>query len=348
MASGLPSGPPTPATVAIVATLSRPSANWIAGLLATVRCSRRPSKCHSTRCALAHALHADVGTDDSEVFFGQGGNDVISAWGGNDVTSGGNGNDVMNGGAGNDELAGDAGNDTLVGGAGNDHLMGGDGNDLILGNRGNDDLEGGAGSDKFMILKGDGVDRILDFAPQDKIDLGAFRFSSAQEAIDAFRQAGPNAVLDLGPGDRLILENTDVASLSPDQFNVMPYLVPLDPEAGVSFVPLMTTGDNVGHDTMVGIPDGLVAFDNGDGTFTVLMNHELTATEGAVRDHGSAGAFVSRLVVDKATLEIKASSDLIQTIHQYDPSTGSYFEGTTAFSRFCSADLAAGTAFFNP
>ena len=31
---------------------------------------------------------------------------------------------------------------------------------------------------------------------------------------------------------------------------------------------------------MVGIPDGLGAFDNGDGTFTVLMNHELGNTQG--------------------------------------------------------------------
>ncbi len=29
---------------------------------------------------------------------------------------------------------------------------------------------------------------------------------------------------------------------------------------------------------MVGIPDGLGAFDNHDGTFTVLMNHELGNT----------------------------------------------------------------------
>jgi hypothetical protein len=55
---------------------------------------------------------------------------------------------------------------------------------------------------------------------------------------------------------------------------------------------------------MVGIPDGLGAFDNGDGTMTVLMNHELGATSGAVREHGSTGAFVSRLVVDLDTLEV--------------------------------------------
>ena len=47
---------------------------------------------------------------------------------------------------------------------------------------------------------------------------------------------------------------------------------------------LLTVGDETADGTgwqMVGIPDGLGAFDNGDGTFTVLMNHELGATQGS-------------------------------------------------------------------
>ncbi len=51
---------------------------------------------------------------------------------------------------------------------------------------------------------------------------------------------------------------------------------------------LLTVGDSVrpmpnGVDPyrMVGIPDGLGAFDNGDGTFTLLMNHEIGATAGS-------------------------------------------------------------------
>jgi hypothetical protein len=41
--------------------------------------------------------------------------------------------------------------------------------------------------------------------------------------------------------------------------------------------------DSVDGYRMVGIPDGLGAFDNGDRTFTLLMNHELGSTLGAVR-----------------------------------------------------------------
>ena len=170
------------------------------------------------------------GTDAGEAIYGFGNNDLISAWEGNDQVFGGVGNDVLNGGRGNDSLLGEAGNDTLVGEDGNDELSGGEGNDLLLGGRGNDDLDGGAGSDKFMIARGDGVDTIKNFTAEDRIDLGAFNFASAQTVIDAFRQQGPNAVLDFGQGDRLILKDTKVTDLSSDQFNVSPYLVPTDTE----------------------------------------------------------------------------------------------------------------------
>ena len=51
-----------------------------------------------------------------------------------------------------------------------------------------------------------------------------------------------------------------------------------------------------------GTPDGLGAFDNGDGTITVLCNHEHATTAGIVRRHGARGAYVAELVIDKATL----------------------------------------------
>ena len=132
------------------------------------------------------------------------------------------------------------GNDEVFGGIGNDVLNGGRGNDFRSSARretirwsektemtnfraakvmsccwrcGNDDLDGGAGSDKFMIARGDGVDTIKNFTAEDRIDLGAFNFASAQTVIDAFRQQGPNAVLDFGRGDRLILKDTKVTDL---------------------------------------------------------------------------------------------------------------------------------------
>lgn len=133
------------------------------------------------------------------------------------------------------------------------------------------------------------------------------------------------------------------------------YLVPR--AGGVEITPLLTVGDAVddrstpGLDSdyrMVGIPDGLGAYDNGDGTFTVLMNHELGATAGVVRDHGSAGSFVSKWVIDKSTLGVLGGQDLIKSVVLFDPATGKYVNATTAFVRLCSADLPDLTAFFNP
>src|SRR5690349_12007387 len=66
------------------------------------------------------------------------------------------------------------------------------------------------------------------------------------------------------------------------------YVIPTVPAAKTSSI--LTVGDTVnGSYRMVGLPDGLGAFDNGDGTFTLLMNHELGSTQGIVRAHGSKG-----------------------------------------------------------
>jgi len=146
------------------------------------------------------------------------------------------------------------------------------------------------------------------------------------------------------------------------------YFVPAAP--GVSIAPILTVGETV-VDTyangpalpnyrMVGIMDGMGAFDNGDGTFTVLINHELNNTVGISRDHhgtdvNGKGAFVSRWVIDKSTLKVLEGDDLIKTLYLWDsnpasPTYNQYVVGTGALSylnRLCSADLPDATAFYN-
>ena len=119
-----------------------------------------------------------------------------------------------------------------------------------------------------------------------------------------------------------------------------PYIV--SPEPNVRIVSLLTTGDPISGATTVfgGIPDGIGAFDNGDGTITVLVNHEIGGTLGVVRDHGSIGSYITRLVIDKASLAVVSGDDAIQSVRLWNDATDSYFTGTTAFSRFCSGDLA--------
>src|SRR5262249_50234199 len=240
------------------------------------------------------------GTDESETFFGLGGNDTINAGGGNDHAFGGRGNDA------------------LVGAAGNDHLVGGSSRDLLLGDPGKDVLVGGADNDTFLIRQGTGVDIIADLQAGDRIDIRDFHFTSFQAVIDAAHQSDDGVVIDLGGGDQLKIGDVKISGLHEEQFIISseikgpsssptPYLASAN--SHVTIESLITTGDHAlnGY-TLVGIPDGLGAFDNGNGTFTVLMNHEISNSgppnnPGVVRAHGANGAFVSEWVIDKTTLK---------------------------------------------
>lgn len=84
------------------------------------------------------------------------------------------------------------------------------------------------------------------------------------------------------------------------------YMVPAGNSAGVQFISIATTFSDqfytnldTGAQTyrMVGIPDGLCLYHDADdianNTFSVVQNHELGATSGSVRAHGSTGAFVN-------------------------------------------------------
>ncbi len=124
-----------------------------------------------------------------------------------------------------------------------------------------------------------------------------------------------------------------------------PYL--LSQSNGGKFTSILSVNDVVGSYRMVGIPDGLGAYDNNNGTFTLLMNHELGSTSGIVRAHGSTGAFISKWVIDKSNLAVLSGNDLIQTVYTWDTASNSFVQGTTQFNRFCSADLPAVSAFYN-
>jgi hypothetical protein len=148
-----------------------------------------------------------------------------------------------------------------------------------------------------------------------------------------------------------------------------PYLLRARP--GVVTFSVFTVGDSVNFKPdgvtpyrMVGIADGLGAYDNGDGTFTVVMNHEIGGSIdgggmitplGVARAHGNAGAFVSRWTIDKDSLEVLEVQDFLPNatsifLSNNDPSTGmphsGYHSGdTSVIQRLCSADLAAPTAY---
>jgi Ca2+-binding RTX toxin-like protein len=89
----------------------------------------------------------DIGTTETLVVNGQGGNDTIIG------ASGLDGLIAL-------ELNGGVGNDTIVGGDGDDLLTGGAGNDRLVGFRGSDRMLGGSGADRMVWNNGDGSDRM--------------------------------------------------------------------------------------------------------------------------------------------------------------------------------------------
>jgi hypothetical protein len=131
-----------------------------------------------------------------------------------------------------------------------------------------------------------------------------------------------------------------------------PYIMPTAP--GWSVTSIFTVGNEAGGYRMAGIPDGLGAFGNGDRTITVLMNHELGAGKGPARGHGGKGAFVSRWVINKDTLDVIKGEDLVGSPQKLNLWVdGAYKAGDAAMgkaldiNRLCSADLAPVSAFYN-
>src|SRR5262249_14447808 len=158
------------------------------------------------------------GSDRSEIVFGFRGNDAIFAGAGNDTVFAGRGNDWVDGGKGNDTLLGENGNDALLGGDGNDELHGGLGRDLLLGGAGRDELSGDEGNDKFLFRKGMGVDTIEHLDAGDRIDVRDFNIPSFQTLINSARQVGHDVQIDLGNGDKVIIEHVRIADLRAEQF----------------------------------------------------------------------------------------------------------------------------------
>lgn len=130
-----------------------------------------------------------------------------------------------------------------------------------------------------------------------------------------------------------------------------PYVVPTVDY--VTITSLITTGDSVAGSApwkFAGIPDGIGAYANPDGTVTLLVNHELGATSGVVRDSGSKGAYVDLITIDPATGAVLSGDDLIQSgadIYTWNAAAGAYAQGPTAWNRFCSGDLAQPSAYFD-
>ena len=106
--------------------------------------------------------------------------------------------------------------------------------------------------------------------------------------------------------------------------------------------PLLNVGDAVGAKNyrMVGIPDGLGALDNNDGTLSIYMNHEIGKDQGKNRKHFGRGAFVSHWSLDIASLKITDGEDLIKQTKLWLADDKKHVNAPAhSFNRLCSADL---------
>ena len=157
-----------------------------------------------------------------------------------------------------------------------------------------------------------------------------------------------------------LLASTAVAQVTQSSTSsATPYVRPVAGGVVVSVVSFLTVGDSVNFLAdgvtpyrMAGIPDGMGAYDNGDGTMTLFVNHEHTTTANGINHaHQPAGtvggAFASRWIVKTTPgadfLRVTNGQDLMTSISMSTAGGGTL----TNFNRFCSADLAQQSAFYN-
>jgi Ca2+-binding RTX toxin-like protein len=107
----------------------------------------------------------------------------------------------------NADALGNNGGNTLTGNIGDNILSGRDGADALYGVRGDDKLIGGAGADVFVFGLDYDRDRITDF--QDGIDTVWLLGITTQQQLDGLkiRQVGDDLRIDMGNGDRLLIDD---------------------------------------------------------------------------------------------------------------------------------------------
>ena len=116
---------------------------------------------------------------------------------------------------GNDE------DNIITGNKGRNTLLGGEGDDVIGGGRGDDSMTGDDGADTFVFKFGGDRDVITDFeVGTDKINLVGFdNASNFEELQTEMFKNGNDVWIQLGNGDRLIIQNTEVGDLDATHFN---------------------------------------------------------------------------------------------------------------------------------
>lgn len=102
---------------------------------------------------------------------------------------------------------GNDGDNQITGNTGDNTLSGEGGADKISGGAGDDDLFGGDGADIFAFASGDDIDRIKDFEDGvDLLDIDGVNTFADFDALD-IKQTKDDVVINLGGGDKLVIED---------------------------------------------------------------------------------------------------------------------------------------------
>jgi hypothetical protein len=136
---------------------------------------------------------------------------------------------------------------------------------------------------------------------------------------------------------------------------------------GAALTVIATTGDTISGEVLRGIPDGMGALKNADGTLTLLSNHEISTSAdiASKKDTGTWGSSISKMTFDPATKKITKMENWMKNMSYYNYTSekwGSTWEqslpvgtpekdgygaiiGTNGINRLCSGDLVAAGGF---
>ena len=94
---------------------------------------------------------------------------------------------------------------------------------------------------------------------------------------------------------------------------------------GAAISVIATTGDTIGSEVLRGVPDGMGALKNADGTLTLLSNHEISLSSAVAQASKSAagtwGSSLSKLTFDPTTNKITKVENLIKNMSYYNYAT---------------------------
>lgn len=140
----------------------------------------------------------------------------------------------------------------------------------------------------------------------------------------------------------------------------------LSKNSAVTIDPIATTGDKIGGLVIRGIPDGMGAFDNGQGGITILSNHEVAINDAIAKKSASTtstwGTTITKFNYSPNSRTITSASNLFNNVNFWNYNTNEYQKSPIGaepknaakdsfgwgISRFCSATFSpAGTFIYN-